>query len=49
MNKLIGTRAQRQISLDNILDHIGDFAIGHRGPDQGADFGISSARPPIVI
>src|SRR6202021_2954242 len=38
--QLIGTGAERQISLDDILDHIGDFSIGHRGSDQGADHGM---------
>src|SRR4030088_1129045 len=30
------TVAQRQIGFDNVLDHVGDFGIGHRGPDQRA-------------
>src|ERR1700748_43495 len=38
--QFIGTGAQRQISLDDILDHIGALAIRHGGPDQGADLGI---------
>src|SRR5260370_17848289 len=32
--KLVGPGAQREIGLDNILDHIGDFAIGHGGAHQ---------------
>src|SRR4029077_5503260 len=31
---LVGTFAQRKIGFDNILDHVGDFAIGHRRADQ---------------
>src|SRR3984957_20786885 len=38
--QLIGTGAQRQVSLDNILDHIGDLAKRHGRPDQGANLGV---------
>src|SRR5712664_4838781 len=38
--KLVGPGAQREIGLDNILDHIGDFAIGHRGADQRSNLGL---------
>src|ERR1700749_4941570 len=38
--QLVGTGAQREISFNNILDHVGDFAVFDGGADQGADFGI---------
>src|SRR5579872_7185416 len=38
--KFVGALAQRKIGLDDILDHIGDFAEGDRGPDQNAKLGI---------
>src|SRR5450631_3194725 len=38
--KLVGPGAQRQIGFDNVLDHVGDVAIGHRGPDQFSDLGV---------
>src|ERR1700726_5282752 len=38
--KLVGPGAQREIGLDNILDHIGDFAIGHGGGDQRSNPGL---------
>src|SRR5665213_3960400 len=38
--EFVGPRAQRQIGFDDILDHVGDVAIGHRGADQGSDLGV---------
>src|ERR1700744_2719134 len=38
--QLVGTDAQSEISLNNVLDHVGDFALFDGGADQGADFGI---------
>src|SRR5713101_6276387 len=38
--KLVGTRAQCEVGLDNILDHVGDFAVRNSRPDQGADRGF---------
>src|SRR5258708_2354525 len=35
--KLVGPGAQREIGFDNILDHVGDFTVGHRGADQRSD------------
>src|ERR1019366_2645332 len=35
--KFVGALPKRQIGFDNILDHVGDLAIGHGGADQGAD------------
>src|SRR6516225_7903685 len=38
--KLVGARAQREIGLDDVFHHIGDFLELHRGPDQRAELGI---------
>src|SRR5260370_35851511 len=38
--KLVGTRAQREIGFDNILDHVCDFPIGHPRADQRSDLGL---------
>src|SRR4051812_33343612 len=37
--QLVGARTQRQISLDDILDHVCDLAIGNGGSDQRAEHG----------
>src|ERR1700746_1799551 len=38
--KLVGAVAQRQIGFNNVLNHVGDFAERHGGPDQNAELGI---------
>src|SRR5579863_9023862 len=38
--QFVRTLAQRKIGFNDVLDHIGDLAIGHRRPDQHAKFGI---------
>src|SRR5579864_2183653 len=38
--QLVGAGAQRQIRLDDILDDVGDLAIGHGRPDQRAELGV---------
>src|SRR5207248_7200350 len=35
--QLVGIGAQREVGLNNILDHISDFGIGHRRPDQASE------------
>src|ERR1700756_3329176 len=38
--KFVRALAQRKISFDDILDHIGDFAVRNRGPDQDTKLGV---------
>src|ERR1700744_2311026 len=37
--QLVGARPQRQIGLDDILDHVGDLAVRHGRSDQRAEHG----------
>src|ERR1700761_294066 len=36
--QLLGRGPQREISLDDVFDHVGDFIVLHTGSDQGAEF-----------
>src|SRR5205085_5534472 len=38
--QFVRSRPQRQIGLDNVLDHVGDVGVSHRRPDQMAEFGV---------
>src|SRR5262249_12049550 len=38
--ELVGARAQREIGLDDVFHHVGNFLEFHRGPDQRAQFGV---------
>src|ERR1700760_3216928 len=38
--KLLGRGAQREIGLDDVLDHVGDLVVLHAGADQRAELGL---------
>src|SRR4029077_11180642 len=38
--QLVGVLAQCQIGFDDVLDDVGNLAIGHRRPDQRTELGV---------
>src|SRR6202035_3497264 len=38
--QLLGRGTQREIGLDDVLDHVGNFIILHARPDQRAELGL---------